>query len=403
MVCEKCFVVYESTKQRCDRHNAEPLRIPKEDELSGPLNFGIKVCPECALIYEAGAVRCHRHKPSVDLRLPTPPRRICSQCGKETDNPQLICDDCEAKRRGQPTEGSEIERAIQLAERFLKEENYQAILITLESIPKSITDNLHAHLIHLLASVKLHGTAGFEKQIEDLKSVEGNLSEAQRELLREISPPVPVDQPRPTPDGAFKSIGGFLRKNRLAAGLVVSSIVAVLAFHYFNKGAVQDQNTQTQIPQLPQISSISIRTETDDLVGGESREIHPVVKYTDGKEEDIDKGVTWETSDGTVAEVSEGKLRGKQVGKVKITAKYRDLESAPIEVEVKHRSWKEIKNLLVRGEQLHENGSFEKAIKTFREAEKLNPPLEQKKKIEDAIRKAREACATVQTIMGKPC
>src|SRR5262249_32338245 len=119
-----------------------------------------------------------------------------------------------------------------------------------------------------------------------------------------------------------------------------------------------------------------------------------VADYADGSKKEVDKDITWQTSDATVAEVSEGKVTGKGVGKAKLTARYRELVSEPFEVEVKHPSWKEIETFLDEGRAQSKQEQYSTAIMRFNEALKLKPPDKQAEEIESEIKKAQQEIDT---------
>src|SRR5262249_201143 len=149
--------------------------------------------------------------------------------------------------------------------------------------------------------------------------------------------------------------------------------------------------------------SISISPKFESLKVGETGEIGVSANYGDGSQNEVEKGITWQTSDPAIAEVLEGnKLQAIQVGKLTITPTMGNLNSTPIEIEVKGVSSDDINQLIEGCEGLHKQGHYLAAIRCLNQL--LIPTLssEQKRPIEEAINKAETACDAVKRY-GRSC
>lgn len=163
----------------------------------------MKVCPSCAAEFDDQLNFCRQDGTALKVK---PTGNACPSCGGEVGSGQRFCRHCGAGINApKPLTAGEISQTLVLAPSETKEPEiaaasvsasdlagdqlrqgkYQEAISTLDAIIKSNPEKQEPRLLHLYATVKLYNVYGYEKQIEDLRSL-SVLSEKEREIVREI-------------------------------------------------------------------------------------------------------------------------------------------------------------------------------------------------------------------------
>jgi serine/threonine protein kinase len=127
----------------------------------------------------------------------------------------------------------------------------------------------------------------------------------------------------------------------LGGGALLLALLTVWAGTVWHR-RVPDKETVAARPEtrLPspaptEIVSVGIVADRPELAVKEHMELRLLARFADGTKKEINEPVQWTSSDPSVLLVGAGgRAEAKEVGKVDITARYRDVESPPITMVV---------------------------------------------------------------------
>ncbi|MBI4490419.1 MAG: protein kinase [Deltaproteobacteria bacterium] len=122
--------------------------------------------------------------------------------------------------------------------------------------------------------------------------------------------------------------GGFADITANYAGLMSPPVTL------FVKG---QEEKAPEVPSPPvQVVSLTLHADKRELLVKERVTLGVKGKYSDGREDEVSKGVVWQSSDRTIAVVSsKGQVEGRKAGSADITARHAGIVSPPLTLVVK--------------------------------------------------------------------
>jgi hypothetical protein len=272
-----------------------------------------------------------------------------------------------------------------------------------------------------VTSLRLQGERKEIKPSETIQlSVTANYSDGKQDAIREG-----IEWASSDPKVAIVNDQGEVRGLRSGSTTITAKSSGAISPGWTL--SVKAPEPPTEPVAVPKLVSVSIVSNRNELFAKEKISIRAKGKYSDSSEKYLSSGIDWESSDRTIASITNtGQLEGLRPGKVQVLARSGQLRSAPLAIVVQEppakpqppiklttpsesqptpppqlseQSKARISGYINRAKSYREQGNYAGALAELERAKVIDASNEE---VRTEIEQTRRACNAEKVLGNKP-